>query len=267
MSEGETTKGPWIWKAAIVFLPTGLAISAAIAMWMKVSGGTNDEMVKLNYLASEFDSKSLRDATSKLEDLVGERGYVGESSQIGLRRAAALIEGTVGPNNLGYKVESDKGLTKEGRIWKNYWIDGKEKGGGGVVLLWADYSRMEESASVSALLSLAEWMRGRDFEKKIRVAFLHNEEELPVVTSDLKTRQSVELIQVHGLGMGSNGVSFTAASEQATTFLFQGAKEGAPGQTDWKLTTSWEHFEAQVRTLCERVSESAVERVIFGDEG
>ena len=67
--------------------------------------------------------------------------------------------------------------------------------------------------------------------------------------------------------MGSNGVSFTVASEQATTFLFQGAKEGSPGQTDWKLTTSWEHFEAQVRTLCERVSESAVERVIFGDEG
>ena len=267
MSEEQKEKGPWIWKAAIVFLPTGLAISAGIAMWMKVTGGTNDELIKLNYLASEFDSKALRDSVSKLEELVGERGYSGERAQVGLRRAASLIEGTIGPNNLGYKVERDTGSAYEGRIWKNYWIDSSESGGDGTVLLWADYSSLQESGSVAALLSVAEWMRGRDFEKRIRLAFLHNEGEVAVVTSDLKANQEQLRIQVQGLGLGSQGLSFESSTEQAedkvSSFQLSGTTAGSPGQTDWKLTTSWEHFEAQVREVCERISEKAGERVVF----
>ena len=30
-------KGPWIWKAAIVALPVGLALSAGVAMFLKVT--------------------------------------------------------------------------------------------------------------------------------------------------------------------------------------------------------------------------------------
>lgn len=262
----DETKGPWVWKAAIVFLPVGLFVSTVIALWLKVSKDDGSDMAKLEYLAADFDPKVLRDSASKLGDYVGERSFQGEAEQKGLRQVAALVEGSLGPNNLGYNVQSDEGLTREGRIWKSYWVDSTKGGKEGTVLLWVNYSDVSESGSVAALLSVAEWMRGRSFGKKVRIAFLVDEEALPVVRADLNEKPGSIQISVTGLGMGSRDLVLAEERREVSgsVLAFEGGAVDS-ASADWKLTTSWEHFEAQVRGLCDVIVEEADEKVILGD--
>lgn len=266
LAKDKEEKAPWVWKAAIVVLPVGLLLSTVIALWLKVTKDEGSEMAKLEYLASDFDPKTLRDSASKLQDYVGERSFQGEEGQKGLRQVGAFVEGSLGPSNLGYNVESDEGLTKEGRIWKSYWVDSTKGGKEGTVLLWVNYSELSEAGSVAALLGVAEWMRGRSFGKKVRIAFLVDEEALPVVRVDLKEKPGATLISVSGLGMGSRDLVIAEERRDAggTSLAYEGGTVDS-ASVDWKLTTSWEHFEAQVRGLCDIIVKEADEKIILGD--
>ncbi|MBK1833719.1 hypothetical protein [Roseibacillus ishigakijimensis] len=259
-------KKPWIWKAAIVALPAGLGLSAAIAVWLKVSRGPENGMLGLDYAAAELNIANLRDAAGKADDLIGVRDFDTPEGQRRMRMVTSFISGSVGPNNLGYALASDSGVTRSGRIWKNYWIDSREEEGPGTVVVWAVYSDDDQSGSVAALLALSEWIRGREFEHRIRVAWVRDEESLLPVTSDLAERKVEIQLQVTDLGHGSQGVMLlggeTANESESAIYQFTG-KEGVASGTDWKLTAAWESYEAQVRELCERVSELAGEKVVL----
>lgn len=266
MSDQEKAKKPWIWKAAIVFLPAGLFISTVIALWLKVNKDDGSEMANLEYLVADFDPKTLRDSAIKLEDYVGEPSFQGEAGQRALRQVGALVEGSLGPNNLGYNVESDEGLTREGRIWKSFWVDSTKGGKEGAVLVSVNFATPSQAGSVAALLGVAEWMRGRSFGKKVRLAFLVDDSVLPMVRADLKEKPAPVQISISGLGMGSRELVLDEELRGAEggRLVFSGGEVDS-ANVDWKLTTSWEHFEAQVRELCEIIAEEADEKVIFDD--
>ena len=262
--ETESEKSPWIWKAAIVALPVGLALSAVVAMAKKISDGEKTGMEGVVYNASDFEVANLRDTAEKIEEAVGERDFETETGQKAMVRLTALIQGSLSSLNLGYQVQSDDGMTKAGRIWKNYWIDSGKQQREGDLLVWTTYSQEEDSASVAALLSVAEWMRGREFERRVRIAFLWGDEALPTMQESLNQKKSQISLNVSGIGQGTYGVGKDVLS--GTPFFeshyFYG-KEGERTETDWKMTFAWEGFEQQVNELCEEVSELAGEKVVF----
>lgn len=259
-------KSPWIWKAAIVALPLGLAVSAIIAVAVKVNKGEQTGMEGVSYRASEFDAANLRDAASKAEDLIGSRNFVTPGGQRSMQQMVSFLTGSLSSINLGYQVQSDDGAVTQGRVWKNYWIDSSGKQEDGNLLVWALYSEMDESASAAALLSVAEWLRGREFNRRVRVAFVRDEESLASVTGDFSEKKDEIHFLVTGLGQGSNGIRKTGgptkADRELAFYQFEG-KEGTRTASDWKMTAAWESFEEQVRELCEEISREAGEKVVF----
>ena len=259
-------KSPWIWKAAMVALPTGLALSAVIAMAIKVNKGPQTGMEAVTYSATDFDVANLRDAVNKVGDVIGARDFETASGQQSMRQVIALINGSLSSINLGYQVKSDEGSVKAGRIWKNYWVDSSEDSEDGTLVVWCSYSDREESASVAALLSVAEWLRGREFERRVRVAFVREGEGLSEVTADLSEKEDQVRFWVSGLGRGSQGLlktgGATKADRELAFYRFMG-ENPVTTESDWKMTIAWEHFEAQVRELCEAISEEAGEKVVF----
>ena len=262
-------KGPWIWKAAIVALPVGLALSAGVAMFLKVTRAEKTGMEGVTYAASSFDVSTLRDTTTKIDDFASERDFETAAGQVAMRRMVSLIEGSLSSVNLGYRVWSERGEVKGEKIWKNYWVNSNEGEGEGDLLLWTTYSESSNSASVAALLSVAEWMRGRDFERRIRVAFVWGNEGLPAVTDGLTDRRGRISIKVSEFGQGTWGIESTGGPSKGSppqeSYLLKG-KAGGQSETDWKMTLAWDTFEEQVRDLCEIVSEKAGEKIVFEAE-
>ena len=264
--EEEKEREPWIWKAAIVALPVGLALSAVIAVGLKVSGGEKTGMEGVSYLASEFDEANLRDAASKVENLIGDRDFETPEGQKSMQQMVSFVNGSLSSINLGYQVKSDEGSITAGRVWKNHWIDSSEKAGDGTLVVWCSYAENDESASVAALLSVAEWLRGREFERRVRVAFVKDGTGLASVTADLSEKDDEIQFAVSGLGHGSSGLMKTGGPTKANrelAFYRLKGKDGSKTASDWKMTAAWEAFEAQVRELCEEISEEARERVVF----
>ncbi|MEM9079967.1 MAG: hypothetical protein AAGC74_04670 [Verrucomicrobiota bacterium] len=253
MSEDESEKSPWVWKAVIVFLPAGLALSVGIALFLKVGKEEVNELTQLEYAAADYDSASLRDAVRKLEDLIGARDFDSEDGQFRMRGVAALIEGSLGPNNLGYEVRAENGYERGGRLWKSFWVDRETETGSGMVVLAVEYGEESDSGAVAALFSIAEWLRGRDLGARVRVAFLPVGERLRVVANERVPGGEREVWRVSGLGQGSAGLEWVKGSEFEGELRPRVAEVG--GLAEWTLTTSWEDFEEQVRGICERLEE------------
>ena len=252
-----------MWKVGIVALPLGLALSVAGALIVKIKEGEKTGMEAVSYLASDFEVANLRDAATKIHGLIGERDFETEAGQKAMQRMTSFVEGSLSSLNLGYQVKTDRGQAKEGRIWKNYWIDsdGSEKNGS--LIVWTTYSRKEDSASVAALLSLAEWMRGREFERKVRIAFLWDEQGVSSVREGLAQKKDQAIFAVSDLGQGRMSLKRVSYPlEGGTGYDFRGS-DGEETQSDWKMTAAWDAFEEQVRELCQEVSELAGERVVF----
>jgi hypothetical protein len=252
MSEDETQKSPWVWKAAIVALPVGLVLAIIIALALKLSEGPRNEMTELTYAAADFDPGSLLDSVSKLEDLLGRRNFEDKAGQQQMRGTTALIEGSLGPNNLGYEVNSSGALTREGKVWRNYWIEKGKAGDAGTVLLWTRYANADGSPSVAALLSVAEWMRGRNFEQQVILAFVPTPERL----NEIASGEKVTMIEVRDLGQGSRGLETEKSSNQNQAWHGNGDDETA---SDWKLTAAWEQYRAQAEAICAKLSKRARE--------
>ncbi|MDP0490632.1 MAG: hypothetical protein Q7Q71_06245 [Verrucomicrobiota bacterium JB023] len=235
-------KGPAFYKFLLVALPAGLGISVVVALWWKIKAEDQRGMASLSYAASDFSAAGLRDAVGKLEDLIGPRGYDGELEQRRLRQAAALIQGELGLNNLGYTVKDGEAVIAGERIWKDYWVQSGEGSEEEALLIWANYRT--DSASSAALISLAEWLRGRSFSRPVIVAF--------AVDGRPKAIPSEQAIEVTALGQGSSGLTYDRSRNEL-------APVAAKGEVDdnWKETLDWDDYLQQVRDLCDRVSELA----------
>lgn len=255
MNESEKTRQPWVWKAAIVGLPVGLIAGIIIAMTIKIAKGPRNEMVAATYAARDYSSASLMDSVSKLEDLLGSRSFVGETGQQQMRSSAALIQGSLGPNNLGYVVEDEIAYTREGKVWRNFWLKSESVSGEGHLLIWANYTDPTDSASVAALLSLAEWIRGRNFSREITIAFAADPNLLRNIVPE------EDLIEVHltQLGRGSRALNSSEVGPGSFRWSGQGGEASA---ADWKLTTGREYFLQQVNEITERVSKLAKESIL-----
>ena len=86
-------KQPRIYKFAIMVLPIGVIIGTAVFMWMYYQKHKEESNEQQVIVAAGIRLTDLQDMTSKFTDLIGVRGVDTEEGQVGLQRAASMIEG------------------------------------------------------------------------------------------------------------------------------------------------------------------------------
>lgn len=252
MTETLPQARPWIWKAAVFLFPALLGLSIVVAVTLKVTGGAPNAMTQQEYAKTSFDEDSLRDAMNKLTRFMFQRGFSQGIPQEQLQMTSAFLRGTIGPQNLGYQIAEGEGFAEGGRIWKSYWVhsrSGRERDAVTIEVLYP-----EESESLAALLAVAEWMRGRDFQKKVRLGFLVKEKDA--------TQSGGVVVRLEDLGKGGQGIEITPEDVKVSPIRFSlSSKTKHPSQTvAWDEPQAWSNFVLQVSALCEKIAELAGEQ-------
>lgn len=104
-AEGATGRGiRWV-PLLLVILPLWLALSGAFGLWWYFQREKQAERESAARFASSVSAVSLADDLQKIVQVVGERNLARPESAAALARVAAMVEGALGPANIGYSVE------------------------------------------------------------------------------------------------------------------------------------------------------------------
>jgi hypothetical protein len=98
-------------------LPLWLVVSSVGGMWLYLRKQADEEENGQMRIATGIHEAGLRDDVGKLLTFVGERHTASAAGVQGLGRAAAMIEGSLGPGNAGYRVERVAGPSVPAGRW------------------------------------------------------------------------------------------------------------------------------------------------------
>jgi hypothetical protein len=90
-------------------VPLGLVFTSGLGLWLHFKGKAAAARVEQARFSTSISADLLRDDMGKMLGFVGERHVSSPDGIQGLNRAAAMIEGSLGPANAGYKIESISG--------------------------------------------------------------------------------------------------------------------------------------------------------------
>lgn len=241
MSEPEPAKLNRKVVLALVILPVWLFGSTLVGLWFWTQ--RNDEAPEPAKFVTEIDEKSLNQELMKVLQRVGIRHTGSEAGRTGLRRMAAYIEGTLGPDNAGYRVERLLGPLSGEEAWP---IVLATLPGGDAAPLWvvAVYDQnpssggVEENATgVASVLAVAQALGGDRFERPVVFGFLPHgyDPDAPVDEMvELLGRRKGDLegmLVVESMGMGEAGLLVSSTSSAAVELpgLVEQAKVVDPG--------------------------------------
>jgi hypothetical protein len=163
-------------------LPIGTVVFSACSLWLHFrSEAQKKKNVSGSSMKKEISSKDLEFYVKRLAADIGPR-HLGQAGS--LRRAAAFIEGMLGPNNIGYQTVNRQTWTEGGEEVANVSVDVPgEKRGAGVLVVGAHYDTVagtpganDNATGVAALLSLAQAFLGTSHQRTIRFQAFANEE-------------------------------------------------------------------------------------------
>ena len=116
-----TEESPPTLQRRVAFLlwlvPLGLVCTSGLGLWLHFKGKAKSEQVEQARFTTEINPDLLHDDMGKMLGFVGERHVSSPTGIQGLQRAAAMIEGSLGPANAGYKIESISGPDVDGSRW------------------------------------------------------------------------------------------------------------------------------------------------------
>ncbi|WP_338686401.1 M28 family peptidase [Haloferula helveola] len=101
----------------LVLLPFWLVASTVLGVWLWHRGQQQQEAHEPEKFRTEISADGLADDVNKLVNICGPRHVGTEQGERGLSRAAAMIEGTLGPSNAGYRIESSPGPPTPNGSW------------------------------------------------------------------------------------------------------------------------------------------------------
>ena len=167
---------PRIYKWMLMFLPVGVVVGTIVFMFMYFYMEREDERERSVIASYGLRMDDLEDMVGKFADRIGVRGHQTEVGQRGLKRAASMIEGRLGPQNVGYHVKKGDGEAIEGLQLKSLWVDlpGSSELDQ-IVIAAVSYAGAGETAdanSVSTMMMLASSMAREKPAKTIRFVFL-----------------------------------------------------------------------------------------------
>jgi hypothetical protein len=91
-------------KILIVVLPVWLAVSGGIGLWLHFQQQEKERQEQKHAYRQDIRAESVADDMQKIVERIGARHEGTEAGKIGLQRMAAMIEGALGLNNIGYEV-------------------------------------------------------------------------------------------------------------------------------------------------------------------
>lgn len=104
MSKILVNRSKWL-VVCLTLIPLWLALSAGVAVWWSLRDDDQQERERNQRFALEMSEQRISEDLRKLGEMVGERHTGEQSSSKNLTRAAAMVEGVLGPSNTGYLIE------------------------------------------------------------------------------------------------------------------------------------------------------------------
>jgi len=211
MSEKVVRKPRWV-SYLLVIIPVWLIASGGVALWYFVGLDRKAEQAEQQRFSRIVSQSVLTDDVRKLVQIVGERNNASEKAAKNLSRAAAMIEGTLGPSNIGFTVNRIPGPAD----WPLFHVSirGKNPDAGAVWIVSAYDSRpgkpgAEANATgVAACLAAAQALATANPELTISFAFLPhgNDPDSPAVETAQKFAKlavkSSAVLCVEAMGSG-----------------------------------------------------------------
>ncbi|YCM45427.1 hypothetical protein V2O64_05265 [Verrucomicrobiaceae bacterium 227] len=164
METVEPTKTSAI-KIGIVVIPAILILSICIALYL----GANEEEEPNRPVEGEVTIPELADYLMKLNRGIVARDFLTEEGVQGLRGTAAMVQGTLGPLNLGYRIHLNQADSEKGLLWETVWIDVGEVEGEAPVVLAIPYG--ESGTPVAFALGFAEYLTAHSLQVPLRIVF------------------------------------------------------------------------------------------------
>jgi hypothetical protein len=176
MSEFDSSKSPRVYKVLLMALPVGVVVGTIIFMFMYFYLEREDERNHAVIVSHGLRVSDLEDMVDKFTDRIGERDLETEQGRVGLKRAASMIEGRLGPQNVGYPVKKCEGQAAYGLLWKSLAVEirGEDKPDE-VVFAAVSYSgagNVADANSVSTLMMLSASMAREKAARTLRFVFL-----------------------------------------------------------------------------------------------
>jgi len=162
-------------KITIAVIPALLILSICIALYL----GANEEQESSRPVEGQVTVPELADYLNKLNRGIEERGFFTEAGVQGLRGTAAMVQGTLGPANLGYRIHANQADSEQGLLWDTIWIDVGEAGAEAPVLMAVPYG--ESGTPVAFALGFAEYLTAHPLQAPLRIVFyppIPNDDEL-----------------------------------------------------------------------------------------
>ena len=192
MMTDEVVKRPrWV-GLLLVILPLWLVASGGGAMWYFLHRDKKLETAEQERFSRSVSETALADDMRKLVGIVGERNAASEDAAKNLSRAASMIEGSLGPSNIGFSVSRSPGPADWPLLHVR--ISGANTDSPAVWVVCAYDSRpggpgAEANASgVAATLATAQALAGEKPPVSVHFAFLPhgNDPDSPVVETAQK---------------------------------------------------------------------------------
>lgn len=170
------TPSPRFYKFMLMVLPVGVVVGTIVFMVAYFHMAREEEREHSVIASYGLRITDLEDMVGKFTDRIGLRDHRQEEGKRGLKQAASMIEGRLGPQNVGYNVEKGEGIVIEGAIWRSLWVDllGDSKPNE-VVILAVSYAGAGQDADANCLstaMMLASSMARHAPAKTLRFVFL-----------------------------------------------------------------------------------------------
>lgn len=176
VSEADSSKSPRVYKILLMVLPVGVVVGTIIFMFMYFYMERQDEKKQTVIVSHGLRVKDLEDMVDKFSDRIGERNIETEQGRDGLKGAASMIEGRLGPLNLGLTVSKSEGEAAHGLLWKSLSVEILgEKNPEEVVFAAVSFSgpgKVADANSVSTMMMLASAVAREKPDRTLRFVFL-----------------------------------------------------------------------------------------------
>lgn len=196
-------------KFFLLGLPVLLVISIVGAIWFHWYKETEEVADPGLAMGGEgIERGEVEDSLRKFTEYIGKREWGTAEGRGNIRKAIALIEGTLSPQNYGFVVQEGAEVSYEGELWPLVWVDveGSERKDE-VVIIAAAYDWTTDPGATMSLLTAARVLRSMQLERTVRIIFcpemigIHPDTKRPKLGEFLQKKEDcVCFLRLVGMG-------------------------------------------------------------------